>query len=103
MEALGVLPDFASALKNRGWAKSDSCGIALAGPPAPGGGRVSVLARRLFLSRFSRYGVFPRARPVVLNTHSSLPIFGRKLQKIDETDASLPRWAKSDVFSKRRK
>ena len=35
--ALGALPDFASALKNRGWAKSDSCGIALAGPPAPGG------------------------------------------------------------------
>ena len=61
MEALGVLPDFASALKNRGWAKSDSCGIALAGPPAPGGGRVSVLARLLFLWRFSRYGFFPRA------------------------------------------
>ena len=40
--ALGALRDFASALKNRGWAKSDSCGIALAGPPAPGGDRVSV-------------------------------------------------------------
>ena len=51
--ALWALPDFASALKNRGWAKSDSCGIALAVPPVPGGGRVSALARRLFLWRFS--------------------------------------------------
>ena len=92
------MPDFASALKNRGWAKSDSCGIALAGPPARGGGRVSVLARRLFLWRFSRYGVFPRARPVVLNIHSSIPIFGEKLEKIDETGTTLPWWAQSDIF-----
>ena len=49
--ALGVLSDFAFALNNRGWAKSDSCDISLAGPAAPGGGRVSVLARRLFLWR----------------------------------------------------
>ena len=77
--SLGVSSDFAFALNNRGWAKSDSCDISLAGPAAPGGGRVSVLAHGLFLWRFSRYGLFSRARPVVLNTHSSIPIFGRKL------------------------
>ena len=77
--ALGVLRDFAFALNNRGWAKSDSCGIALAGPAAPGGARVSLLARGLFLWCFSRYGLYPRARTVVLNTHSSIRIFGRKV------------------------
>ena len=77
--ALGVLSDFAFALNNRGWAKSDSCSIALAGPAAPWGGRVSVLARGLFLWCFSRYGLYPRARTVVLNTHCSIPIFGRKV------------------------
>ena len=77
--ALGVLSDFAFALNNRGWAKSDSCSIALAGPAAPWGGRVSVLARGLFIWCLSRYGLLPRARPEVLNTHSSIPIFGRKL------------------------
>ena len=50
---LGAWSDVAFALNNRGWAKSDSCDISLAGPAAPGGGRVSVLARRLFLWRFS--------------------------------------------------
>ena len=38
-----------------------------------------------------------------LNTHNNMPIFGRKLQKIDETGTTLPWWAQSDVFSKRRK
>ena len=81
LEALGIRPHFVFALKNRGRAKSDSCGIALAGPPAPGGGRVSVLARPLFTPSFSYYGVVPRARAVALNTHTGLPIFGRKLLK----------------------